>query len=565
MRTILAFCLAVAAGIWSSAARAAEPTPGGTLFVIGGGLRPDNAAVMRRMIDAAGGVERCRFAVFPTASIGTTSAERFVDVLRGYGIAEDRAVLVDVRPEFGARKATDPDVVNIINGSTAAYFTGGDQQRITRAFLKADGGDTPAAAALRRLLDRGGVIAGSSAGAAMQSETMIGVGGLPDEAIDEGMDALDFGLTESPLRRGLCVSRGLAFFDGGIIDQHFSQYRGRLGRLARAAIEKKIRYGFGIDENTAMVIRPGGDIEVVGSDCLTIVDAGEAKCADGPGGCRIDGLRITCLQAGDRFHPGDGGVTIHPGKKPVRPGTESFHGNHLITDVAAEGAVPYALFMGLAENTSRKLVGIALRYVHTFGHGYRLTFRKTERTQSCSGYVDNYYSYAIHDVDLSIEPILASFQSPDEAAPVDLPDGEAAAACRALWFRGILQADAARKLRPDEPITRAEFATALAQTVHLLPARGDWTPPADVTETEPWAGDVERVLAAELLALDAERRFRPAETISRREASEALQRAARFAGTTAPVASAADADVADRPLARVEAAAALYRLLRLPW
>ena len=82
---------------------------------------------------------------------------------------------------------------------------------------------------------RGGLIAGSGAGAAVQSARMLSVSGLPDELLDEGMDALDFGICSDLRRRRLLVTQGLDFFETGIIDQHFNQYRGRLGRLSRTS------------------------------------------------------------------------------------------------------------------------------------------------------------------------------------------------------------------------------------------------------------------------------------------------------------------------------------------
>lgn len=550
------------------AASAAEKPSGGTLFVIGGGLRPDNSAVYQRLIEAAGGVEKCRFGVFPTASRGTSTAERFIEVLKSYGVPADRVTLIDVRTEGSAHTAGDPEVVEKIKACTAAYFTGGDQQRITRAFRGADGGDTPALAALRELWSRGGVIGGSSAGAAMQSETMIGVGGLPDSALDEGLDALDFGLTDNPNRRGLVVSPGLGFFRAGIIDQHFSQYRGRLTRLARATVEKGIRFGFGVDENTAMIVASGKPIEVLGVDCVTVLDAGDAKLVDGPTGCRIDGLRLSCLQSGDCFDTQTGKVVVHKNKKPSTPGTESHHGNHLVTDVAGSGAVPYAIFRGLVDNTSRKLIGVALRYNDAFAHGYRLTFRKTDTTQCWNGYVDNHFSHSVQGVELAIEPILASLRGPDSAPPGDLPEGPEGTACRALWFRGILAPDDEGNLRVDAPLTRAELAVALANAIHLLPPITAIAVPADVPEDEPFAEDVERVLAAKLMNLDDQGRFCPNETVSRKSAADVLARAAKYASSNvAPFATESD-DAGDRdeqPLSRAAAAAAVYRLLQLPW
>ena len=132
---------------------------------------------------------------------------------------------------------------------------------------------------------------------------MISVSGLPDDSLDEGMDALDFGLTQHSARRGLLVTRGLGFFRAGIVDQHFSQFRGRLGRLARVTIDRKLRFGFGVDEDTAMIVSPGGIIEVAGSGNVTIVDAREARCDDGPLGCRITGVTLSMLGRGRPLRP----------------------------------------------------------------------------------------------------------------------------------------------------------------------------------------------------------------------------------------------------------------------
>jgi cyanophycinase len=587
----------------------ADAVRGGPLLVIGGGLRPDNALLIRRMIDAAGGVERSRWVVFTTASRSGASAERFRQMLAQYGVPLAQTTVLDVRPENAATATRDPAVLAAIRRSTAAYFVGGDQQRITRTFRAPDGSDTPALAELRRRWNEGALVAGTSAGAAMQSETMIGVAGLPDRAMDEGMDALDFGLTDNPNRRGLLVTPGLGFFRGGIIDQHFSQYRGRLGRLARAVIDRGVRFGFGVDENTAMLVSPSGAVEVVGAGCVTIVDAADAKCHDGPLGCRIEGLRVSCFQTGDRIDPATGSVQVHPGKILSIPGTETFHGNHLVPDIAAGGAVPYALFLGLADNTSRKLVGVALRYTGStgndaFGHGYRLVFQKSDRTKCWSGYVDHFHAYAVHGVDLRIEPITAHLQPPASTDPIDLPEeGAAGTACRALWFRGLLTADSERRFRPDDATTRGEFARAVVQAVHLLP-RTSRQAAVDVPEETATADAVDRLLEAGLIELDDHGNFRPNDPILRHEAADVLARMLRIVGAenleTTPTMAAkpskealaysdgdklpprarqavwetiqtgllAAADGKFRPsdpLKRVDAALALYRILRFPW
>lgn len=576
------------------ALQAADPSPG-PLFVVGGGLRPDNAPIFRRLIEAAGGVQDCRFVVFPTASRSTAAAERLKSALEMYGVPPERVAVLDIRLENADVSASDPALVRQISECTAAFFTGGDQGRIIAALRHPDGTETPALAALREAWRQGAAIAGSSAGAAMQSETMIAVSGLPDAALDEGMDALDFGLVREPRRRGLLIAQGLGFFTNGVIDQHFSQFRGRLGRLARAAIDEKVRFGFGIDENTVMIVSGQGNLEVLGPGGMTVVDAKDASCEDGPLGCRITGLRVSCMQNGDRFDLDTGQIAVHPAKKEVKPGPNSNRGNHLIADIAGEGAVRHALFMGLAENTARKQVGVMLRYAHTFGHGYRVTFRKTEGTIAWRGVVENVGAHAIQDVDVTFEPILSSLQRPERALPVDLPGGDAATACQALWFRGILLTDEERRLRPEAPITRAELAAALAHAVHLLPPLMESTIAPDVPEDAEWTDDAAMVLEAKLMELDEHGAFRPSDPVTRLEAALAFTRlrqtlqsgtdaspkpmtfedeadieppsreAAATAVSTLLVTTQGDKFRPKDPLLRQEAAQAIYRMLGFPW
>ena len=63
---------------------------------------------------------------------------------------------------------------------------------------------------------------------------------------------------------------GMAFLPGVVIDQHFSQ-RGRLGRLISALAQQPAVLGFGIDENTAIVVSDD-QFEVIGAGCITVVD-----------------------------------------------------------------------------------------------------------------------------------------------------------------------------------------------------------------------------------------------------------------------------------------------------
>jgi cyanophycinase len=516
---------------WDEPSLADDPAAG-TLVVIGGNERPDNAELFERMIDCAGGRRESRFVIFRCASRNDDDARHLCHILVRYGVGADRLAIVDLVPENAHRQAASPQVLDQVRRATGAFFTGGDQLRITRSLIKPDGTPTAALVALRELWRRGGVVAGTSAGAAMQSSRMIAVSGLPDKSLDEGMDALDFGVGADPRRRGLLVTEGLGFFDAGIIDQHFSEYRGRLGRLARALIYERLRFGFGVDENTAMIVSHDGRIEIVGTGNVTVVDASEASCEDGPLGCRIANVRLSRLQRGDRFESDSGTAVVRPEKKPIREGAQDFHGNHALGDIDAGGALPWALVAGLAENTSSKQVGTALRYNQglggpAFGHGYRFTFFEDQTTGAYAGYVDDWYSYAITGVRLDVEPIVSTLQDPRAALPADFPAADDGKALAGLWFRGILLTDEQGRLRPDDSMTRAELANAIAQSVHLQPPPGHAPMIADVPEQAAWADDVRRVVDSGLMKLDGDARFRPGDAVTRLEAARAFVGVAR--------------------------------------
>ncbi len=243
----------------------------GHLVIIGGGLRPDNTQVFQSLIQFAGGAEKARFVILPTASYSQKDSHLFAKELSLYGITADRAEVLDVTEHNASESTRDPQILAKVRQATGLYLSGGDQRRLVKALTNADGSDTPLLSEFRKLLDRGGVIGGTSAGASAQSSTMLAVSGLPDRLIDEGFDTLDFGITTDKRKRGLLLTKGFGFFQAGIIDQHFYHFRGRLGRLTRAVDHAKARFGFGIEENTALIVEPSGKCRVQGAGLVTIL------------------------------------------------------------------------------------------------------------------------------------------------------------------------------------------------------------------------------------------------------------------------------------------------------
>jgi cyanophycinase len=138
-------------------------------------------------------------------------------------------------------EADDDELVKILDNATGVWIGGGSQGRLANIY-----GGSKCEAALRRVLERGGVIGGTSAGAAIMSNCMIRYGTATEAVCDKG-----FGLVSH------CV-----------IDQHFAE-RNRLQRLLGVLEQNQAQVGLGIDEGTAVVLRQDR-VKVIGRSRATI-------------------------------------------------------------------------------------------------------------------------------------------------------------------------------------------------------------------------------------------------------------------------------------------------------
>jgi cyanophycinase len=576
-----------------SPAIASQAAKRGHLVIAGGAVRADNDRLFRAFIDLAGGADKARIGILPTASLTPTSSRRVVDILIALGVPLLKIAVIDITPSNAGAQASNPAIVEQIRECTGLFVAGGDQNRVTRALVGEDDRDTPALAAIRQVFERGGVIAGSSAGAAVMSARMLSASGLPDRTLDYGFDALDFGKAPALSRRGLSMSRGFGFFRDGLIDQHFNAYRGRMARLSRALIETGVTRGFGIDEDTALIVRPDGTAAVIGRNGVAVVDVSSAAAKDGPLGYRASGIRLNYLGSGDVIDLKSGAITVDPRKSRIAPGAEEWNGNELIPDIFGSESVKEAVTWGLLDNTSSKQAGVALRYNGSYGHGYRVTFTEASSTRGFSGVVDRVFGYTVLDVLVDIEPISATLEPSSTTTPIDLPPGRTGTMIQAVSFRGIMPADSKKQFRPGETLTRAEFANVLCQVLPLDPSRDAGPALTDVTPSTDYSEEISRVVSRDLLGAQSGR-FRPSDPLKRVEAAVALTKVYQtYNGQPAPedwVAfdDEASIDPASRrafsaaihagylshernqarpadPMTRQECAIAVYRILGFPW
>jgi cyanophycinase len=223
----------------------------GTLVIIGGAEdKSGQCRILRRFVELTG-AERSRLVVVTSAtSQPQVVGEEYRQLFQGFGVQD--VTLLDVTNRNDANLIA---VSEIVAGATGIFFTGGDQLRITSLL-----GGTRLDEAFHQAYLGGTVIAGTSAGASAMSETMI-MGG------DD---------TKSPQRNSVQMAPGMGLIREVVVDQHFAQ-RGRLGRLLTAVAQHPYMLGVGIDEDTAIVVQPGGIFKVIGSQTVTVIDGKQIR------------------------------------------------------------------------------------------------------------------------------------------------------------------------------------------------------------------------------------------------------------------------------------------------
>ncbi len=291
----------------------AEPVKG-SLLIAGGDFRLDNPG-WARLVQLAGG-RGATILVLPTGSgdpVG--SGGRIVAHLRGLGA---NALLLPLAEKGFDRPAaeivSDPVWIDRARHAGGFFLVGGDQSRYTAALLGPDGSDTPLLAAIRAAHAGGAVIAGSSAGAAIMSATMI----------KDAPETLDL-LATGPVA-GRTLGPGLGFIGPDwFVDQHFLA-RGRFARTLVAMDAAGYTRGLGVDENTALIIREQRMAEVVGASGVVVIDTRAARRAPGWPFAQT-GIVVSLLHDGDRLDLASGAVTPGPARAdapilPARPGFE---------------------------------------------------------------------------------------------------------------------------------------------------------------------------------------------------------------------------------------------------
>ncbi|MFN3208057.1 MAG: cyanophycinase [Roseovarius sp.] len=223
-----------------------KPSPRGKLVAIGGAEdKSAKAAILGRVLSLSAKEAPVVGVITTASSIPDEVFPAYRDAFKALGASE----VLDIRIRE-RRDAGDSAMVDMITRSDVLFISGGDQMRLTSIF-----GASRALDAIRRIYHEGAVIAGTSAGAACQSTTMV-YGG---SAIDS--------LRKSAVK----MSAGFGLVEGVIIDTHFLE-RGRFSRLMEVGATNPEYLGIGLGEDAAVLFERGL-IKAFGPGHVILVDS----------------------------------------------------------------------------------------------------------------------------------------------------------------------------------------------------------------------------------------------------------------------------------------------------
>jgi cyanophycinase len=242
---------------------AAPEVARGTLVIGGGGGLPDD--LWQRFIDSGGGPDAL-LVVIPTALEDPVPADPVeARLLRHAGARNVKVLHTRKRAEADSAEFAAP-----LRKAGGVWFGGGRQWHFVDAYE-----GTAAEKAFHAVLERGGVIGGSSAGASIQAEYMARGDPLGNlQIMAEGYE------------------HGFRFLPGVAIDQHFFK-RQRFQDMTELMATYPQLLGIGIDEGTALVVR-GSIMEVIGKSQVAVYDrrrpvaAGDKDYEVLPAGARYD-------------------------------------------------------------------------------------------------------------------------------------------------------------------------------------------------------------------------------------------------------------------------------------
>jgi cyanophycinase len=233
----------------------AFPQTKGHLVIIGGGERTE--PIMQKIVNLAGGTES-KYIIIPNASSEPEETGKYhADEFRNLGCRNVEYLIAD------SLNVNDDKTLKKFDNVKCIFFSGGDQTRLTQYLL-----NSKMLEKINEIYQAGGVVSGTSAGAAVMSKIMI----TGDELLNKDSTVAFNTIIAGNIKH----TEGFGFLQNEIIDQHFIK-RKRNNRLLSLVLEYPEKLGIGIDESTAVIIYPDDILEVLGESQVLVFDASNSS------------------------------------------------------------------------------------------------------------------------------------------------------------------------------------------------------------------------------------------------------------------------------------------------
>ena len=378
--------------------------PKGSLVIIGGSERFRDRELWDTIVELAGG-DGAKIAVFPTAASGqpAKSCAKLVQTLNRAGAEAFIAPVAWSEVDRDVAEAVfDPELVERVRAANGVYFVGGAQGRIVDALLDDNKERTPMLEAIWEVYHRGGVIAGTSAGAAIMSHVMYRDAPSPLKILKDGVTMGDE------------LDDGLGFLDKEWFVEQHCLVRGRFARALVAMHSQGIPFGIGVDENTALVVKRGYEASVIGYKGVLIMDLSQSKSDPNMEGFTLKNVKMSYLDRGDSIDLRTRVVTPAEEKADdilLDPNADDFspYFDHRMfyTDILGNAAVA-DLLGRLIDNKEPEAIGLAfsgLESKHEPSDGFEFKFYRGP--DSKGWYTEEFggEDYTVLNIHLDIRPI----------------------------------------------------------------------------------------------------------------------------------------------------------------
>ncbi len=377
--------------------------PKGSLVIIGGSERYRDRELWETIVELAGG-DGASIAVFPTASGSPVrQGNKVVQALHRAGAEPFLVPVAWKEVEQEVRDAVfNDDLVRRVRASKGVFFIGGSQDRIVDALLDDDLEQTPMLHAIWDVYRGGGVIAGTSAGAAIMSRVMFRDAPQPLQILRNGVTM------------GKEIDDGLGFLDSQWFVEQHCLVRGRFARALVAMASQGIPFGIGVDENTALVVKNGYNATVIGYKGVLIMDLSKATQDSQTEGFSLKNMKLSYLDRGDSINlrtrevtPSDekaDDVKLDPNSDMFEP---YFDHRMFYTDILGNCAVA-DLLGRLIDNKEGEAIGLAFSGLdarHQPSDGFEFKFYRGP--DSKGWYTEDYggEDYTVLNIHLDVRPI----------------------------------------------------------------------------------------------------------------------------------------------------------------